>query len=358
MPRPLRPDVPDGWYHVMNRGADRQDIFSDDVDLVQFESLLADAVDRFGVEIHAYCLMTNHFHLVVHCPIGGLSRAMQSVERRYTQSYNERYRRDGPLFRGRFHSVDVDDERAAGSAHAATSTATPSPSSRPSRWRPIGGRATASTSGAAAAPPWLTLGEVAAVVGADVEAHRAFVETPQPTDAIDAGALVQLGHHLSIDGLLEVVGAVAGVERGIDHIDGARAIECRADSGAHAGDRTPPRADHRPRRPVPPCDGVERADHCPSRSRRGHPRSRIVVAARTRARRARSPSATCCEVPDPARQVQVARSMCLATRFSSCSCWPLARTILGSSARARSWSDASVCLPSRIDWPRSPDQPA
>ena len=70
-------------------------------------SLLADAVGRFGIEIHAYCLMTNHFHLVVHCPIGGLSRAMQSVERRYTQSYNERYRRDGPLFRGRFHSVDI-----------------------------------------------------------------------------------------------------------------------------------------------------------------------------------------------------------------------------------------------------------
>ncbi len=58
----------------------------------QFESLLGDAVDRFGIEVHAYCLMTNHFHLVVHCPTADFHDAMQSVERRYTQSYNERYR--------------------------------------------------------------------------------------------------------------------------------------------------------------------------------------------------------------------------------------------------------------------------
>ncbi len=213
MPRPLRPDVPNRWYHLMNRGADRQDIFSNDVDLVQFEGLLADAVDRFGIEIHAYCLMTNHFHLVVHCPIGGLSRAMQSVERRYTQSYNERYRRDGPLFRGRFHSVDITTNeqlaRLTRYVHRNPLAFVSIESLAAYRWSSYGVYL-----GRRRPPPWLALDEVTALVGSDVKAHRSFVETPQPTDELEAGALAMLGHHLSLDRLVEVVAAVAGVDVG------------------------------------------------------------------------------------------------------------------------------------------------
>ena len=70
----LRPDVPDRWYHLMNRGADRQDVFSNDVDLVRVREL---ARRRRSVASASrstrYCLMTNHFHLSLHCPIGGLS---------------------------------------------------------------------------------------------------------------------------------------------------------------------------------------------------------------------------------------------------------------------------------------------
>ena len=137
------PTMPDAWHHVMNRGADRQDIFSDDATTSQFEGLLGDATVRFGVEVHAYCLMTNHFHLLLHCPDGGLSRVMQSVERHYTQWYNARYRRDGPLFRGRFRSVDVDDRRAARAQPVDTSTATRSRSCRSTslaayRWSSFG----------------------------------------------------------------------------------------------------------------------------------------------------------------------------------------------------------------------------
>jgi REP element-mobilizing transposase RayT len=104
MPRPQRTDVDDGWHHVMNRGVDRADVFLDDNDRVQFGHRLAEIHERFGVETHAYCLMDNHYHLLLHCPFGGLSRAMQLVGSVYTRHVNDRVGRDGPLFRGRFHS--------------------------------------------------------------------------------------------------------------------------------------------------------------------------------------------------------------------------------------------------------------
>ncbi len=94
----------------MNRGADRQDVFVADADFGRFEWLLGDAATACGVEVHAYCLMSNHFHLLLHCPVAGLSEVMQSVQFRYAQWFNHRYDRDGPLFRGRFRSVLVDND--------------------------------------------------------------------------------------------------------------------------------------------------------------------------------------------------------------------------------------------------------
>jgi REP element-mobilizing transposase RayT len=88
----------------MNRGVDRADVFFDDNGRVQFGQRLADIHERFGVETHAYCLMDNHYHLLQHCPNGGLSEAMQHLGSIYTRHVNDRLGRDGPLFRGRFHS--------------------------------------------------------------------------------------------------------------------------------------------------------------------------------------------------------------------------------------------------------------
>ena len=67
MGRAHRSDVEDGWHHLMNRGAAGQATFSCDPDRVDFGRLLGVGHERFGVEVHAYCLMTNHFHLLVHC---------------------------------------------------------------------------------------------------------------------------------------------------------------------------------------------------------------------------------------------------------------------------------------------------
>jgi REP element-mobilizing transposase RayT len=111
MARPLRIDIEDGWYHVMNRGADHGAVFLDDSDRIEFGTRLADIHDRFGIETHAYCLMDTHYHLLLHCPHGRLSSSMQRFGSLYTRHVNDRLGRDGPLFRGRFHSKPIVHDR-------------------------------------------------------------------------------------------------------------------------------------------------------------------------------------------------------------------------------------------------------
>jgi putative transposase len=78
MPRPLRIEFADAWYHVMNRGAGFQRIFKTIKHRQIFISLLAEVSKLFGVEIHAYCLMGNHYHLLIKTPRGNLSRIMRA----------------------------------------------------------------------------------------------------------------------------------------------------------------------------------------------------------------------------------------------------------------------------------------
>ena len=110
MGRRHRTDIDGGWYHVMNRGVDRQQIFFAETDRVDFGRLLGVGWERLGVEVHAYCLMSNHFHLLLHCPTKGLSSYMHDLQSTYTRHVNDRLGRDGPLFRGRFRSIQVDTD--------------------------------------------------------------------------------------------------------------------------------------------------------------------------------------------------------------------------------------------------------
>ena len=110
MARPLRIEYPDAWYHVMNRGANRNRIFSKSDDYELFINVLKEACGLFNVYISAYCLMSNHYHIVVHTPEGNLSRFMRHVNGVYTQRYNIKHKRDGTLFRGRYKAILIQAE--------------------------------------------------------------------------------------------------------------------------------------------------------------------------------------------------------------------------------------------------------
>jgi REP element-mobilizing transposase RayT len=112
MPRQPRIDFPDAWQHVMHRGARRAPIFKRDAHCTLFLDTVAETVDRFEVEVHAYSLMPNHYHLLLRSLHGNLSRAMRHLNATYTQRVNRIHSWDGPLFRGRFHSQPVNDESA------------------------------------------------------------------------------------------------------------------------------------------------------------------------------------------------------------------------------------------------------
>jgi REP element-mobilizing transposase RayT len=106
MARPLRVQFPGGLYHVSARGNEQKLIFADDVDCVSFLRVLASAVERYHVLCHAYCLMNNHYHLLLETP-DSLSHAMRQLNGVYSQRFNRRHGRTGHLFGGRFHAVVV-----------------------------------------------------------------------------------------------------------------------------------------------------------------------------------------------------------------------------------------------------------
>ena len=107
MPRPPRVDFPGAWHHVMNRGSDHRDVFQHDADRDVFIDSLVAAIERANLEVHAYCLMMNHFHLLIRSQQGHIASGMQFLLGRFTRLVNLRVKRDGPLFRGRYASVPV-----------------------------------------------------------------------------------------------------------------------------------------------------------------------------------------------------------------------------------------------------------
>jgi putative transposase len=105
MARPTRIDLQGGWYHVTARGNERRAIYRDDRDRSRFLELLEELVGRFGVGLHAYVLMDNHYHLVVETPRANLSEAMQWLGVSYSGWFNRRHGRAGHLFQGRFKGI-------------------------------------------------------------------------------------------------------------------------------------------------------------------------------------------------------------------------------------------------------------
>jgi len=108
MARPLRVEYPGAYYHVINRGNNQEHIFKNDRDKEKFLEYLEKAVERFSIIIHTYCLMDNHFHLLVETPEPNLSRAMQWVNVSYATYFNRKRGRHGHLFQGRFKAILID----------------------------------------------------------------------------------------------------------------------------------------------------------------------------------------------------------------------------------------------------------
>lgn len=110
MARPLRVEYPGAWYHVMNRGRHRKDIFETKADFHTFIKLLSESNKLFGLKVHAYVMMSNHYHLLLSTPHGNLSRIMRHINGVYTQKYNNCRGLDGSIFKGRYKSILVESE--------------------------------------------------------------------------------------------------------------------------------------------------------------------------------------------------------------------------------------------------------
>ena len=111
MSRPLRVQFPGAVSHAMARGNDRRPIYSDDHDRTFFVDLLWHVAERFDWEVLAYCLMPNHYHLIVRTLQPTLARGMRDLNGRYAQYLNSRYGRVGHVFQGRYFSRLIDEDR-------------------------------------------------------------------------------------------------------------------------------------------------------------------------------------------------------------------------------------------------------
>ena len=109
MARSLRIEVV-GFYHVINRGVAQASIFHDQDDFTKFLDIMQEASEEYNFEIYSFCLMNNHYHLLLKTHDTNLSRSMQKVNSRYSIYYNQKYKRVGPLWQGRFKSWYVYDE--------------------------------------------------------------------------------------------------------------------------------------------------------------------------------------------------------------------------------------------------------
>ena len=181
MPRTQRRQSETGWYHVMNRGVDRQSVFFDDADRVDFGRLLGVASDATETDVSAYCLMGNHFHLLVRAEYERLSAFMHALCTPFVRHLNDRIGRDGPLFKGRFHSVPVESDAHLLMAHRYIHR---NPLGLPGVERSDHYRWSSQRTylGLRRRPAWLSLDALADYFDGDVARYQRFVDDPCELD--------------------------------------------------------------------------------------------------------------------------------------------------------------------------------
>ena len=183
MPRPPRLLVPGGLYHVFSRGNRRQEIHLDSIDRCWFLERLEGIVGEYGWLLHAYCLMPNHYHLLVGTPEPNLSVGMHRLNFMTAQSFNRRHEVDGHLFQGRFRSPLVEDEShlVVLSRYVVLNPVRASLVEHPADWRWSSYRAAV---GLCPRPPFLTLETVPGCFDSDgtraAKAYEKFVTAALP----------------------------------------------------------------------------------------------------------------------------------------------------------------------------------
>jgi REP element-mobilizing transposase RayT len=110
MSRPIRLEFPDALYHITSRGDRREDIYDDDADREAFLKIFSKVIEQNNWYCYSYCLMSNHYHLLVQTPDANLSKGMHQLNGIYTQYYNRRHGLTGHLFQGRYKSILVDQD--------------------------------------------------------------------------------------------------------------------------------------------------------------------------------------------------------------------------------------------------------
>ena len=209
MARPLRINIPGGIYHVMSRGNARQPIFLDDGDHRHFLKLLAAALRRFGVRCHAYCLMPNHFHLLLQIGTAPLGRTMHQLNAAYAGWFNRRHQRVGHLLQGRFKApmVENGDYFCRAVRYIVRNPVRAGLCARCADWEWSSYRATA---GLASPQSWLSVDDNWAAFGDDADAAcRAFTEYCESPDVEKADTapigLMMFGSAASVAGLSDVL---------------------------------------------------------------------------------------------------------------------------------------------------------
>lgn len=174
MARPIRIAFPGALYHVTARGDRRETIYEDDADRERFLEILGQVITDFNWVCDAYCLMSNHYHLVIETPDGNLSKGMRQLNGVFTQASNRRHRRSGHLFQGRYKAilVDADAYWLALSRYVVLNPVRAGVVGHPGHWRWSSYRAMI---GEAVAPAWLSTNRVLAQFSKDrAEAVRRY----------------------------------------------------------------------------------------------------------------------------------------------------------------------------------------
>jgi putative transposase len=179
MPRTRRPDIAGGTHHVTARGNGRQTVFRDDADRRAFLSLVREVVERWEWKCLTYCLMDNHFHLLVTTPEPTLAVGMQRLNGRYAQHFNARHRQSGHLWQGRYHSelVQRDSHLLEAVRYIALNPVRSGLCERPEAWRWGAHRALAGLEPAAFVAVPETLGYFASNGGVGRVRYRAFIDS-------------------------------------------------------------------------------------------------------------------------------------------------------------------------------------